>query len=99
MRRVPDRGADMVRSAWPRCSASAGRRCSPCSGGWPWSVHCVPLADGPLTSGGDVIAAWGPLEVSRGGAADPARDHQVNAIVMTFLALVATMDSRPSATR
>ena len=49
----------------------------------------------PLTSGGDVIAAWGPLEGQpRGGAADPASvTIKSNAIVMTFLALVATMDS------
>ena len=48
----------------------------------------------PLTSGGDVIAAWGPLEVSRAGVLLTLLvTIKSNAIVMTFLALVATMDS------
>ena len=48
----------------------------------------------PLTSGGEAIAAWGPLEVSRAGTLLTLLvTVKSNAIVMTFLALVATMDS------
>ena len=48
----------------------------------------------PLTSGGEAIAAWGPLEVSRAGVLLTLLvTVKSNAIVMTFLALVATMDS------
>ena len=48
----------------------------------------------PLTSGGEAIAEWGPLEVSRAGVLLTLLvTVKSNAIVMTFLALVATMDS------
>ena len=48
----------------------------------------------PLTSGGEALAVWGPLEISRTGVLLTLLvTVKSNAIVMLFLALVATMDS------
>ena len=48
----------------------------------------------PFSVPGDVLAAWGPLEITRQGVRLALLvTVKANAIVLTFLALVATMDS------